>query len=369
MELRSHAIDGRAMRVWKPMLSRVALMMVFSACLCTGRAEAWELAQAAPVPLSSSKLGEPGIVDEYRTDQGDYGLRISSPALDDNLLGDEGITRIKVLLPPSYESGNRRYPVVYFLGGYGESIDQFGSMKDALNQAFTSKTSREFIAVSAAGMGPLGGSFYVNSPATGRWEDFIVRDLVAIVDGRFRTMANPASRGIAGFSMGGFGAWNLGLAHPEIYAAVFAFGPGAFDAEGLKKAMEQWDPVFKRAYGAAFAPDPKGQRPYSRIPAMDGTPADAAVAAAWGNGFGGIPARIERATAKKERLKAIHFEYGSRDGYHWIPEGTAYLAGKLKDAGFTVSTTIRDLGHEYRAEQISGSFCSFWNANLVFAQD
>ncbi|WP_164105866.1 alpha/beta hydrolase-fold protein, partial [Serratia marcescens] len=52
---------------------------------------------------------------------------------------------------------------------------------------------------------PAGGSWYVNSPVTGNWEDFLSRELVAWVDARYRTLASRDSRGIAGDRMGGHG--------------------------------------------------------------------------------------------------------------------------------------------------------------------
>src|SRR5438067_12746368 len=66
------------------------------------------------------------------------------------------------------------------------------------------------------------GSFYVNSVTAGNWEDYIARDVVAYVDSHYRTVAGAEGRGIAGHSMGGFGALNLGLKHPDVFAAVYA---------------------------------------------------------------------------------------------------------------------------------------------------
>ena len=45
---------------------------------------------------------------------------------------------------------------------------------------------------------PLGCSWYVNSPVTGNWEDFMVREVVPYLDANFRTLASRDSRGIVG---------------------------------------------------------------------------------------------------------------------------------------------------------------------------
>jgi S-formylglutathione hydrolase FrmB len=50
---------------------------------------------------------------------------------------------------------------------------------------------------------------------TGQWEDFVSRELVAWVDEHYRTLARSDSRGIAGHSMGGYGAIMLAMKHPH----------------------------------------------------------------------------------------------------------------------------------------------------------
>jgi S-formylglutathione hydrolase FrmB len=78
------------------------------------------------------------------------------------------------------------------------------------------------------------GSFYFNSTVRGNWEDYIVDDLVDYIDNNYRTISNANSRGIAGHSMGGFGALNLAMRHPDIYCATYGLSPGLFDKNGLK---------------------------------------------------------------------------------------------------------------------------------------
>jgi S-formylglutathione hydrolase FrmB len=52
------------------------------------------------------------------------------------------------------------------------------------------------------------------------YDDYIARDLVAHVDSSFRTLADRRHRGIAGLSMGGYGAVMLALAYPDVFAAA-----------------------------------------------------------------------------------------------------------------------------------------------------
>jgi S-formylglutathione hydrolase FrmB len=52
------------------------------------------------------------------------------------------------------------------------------------------------------------------------YETYIVKDLIAEVDAKFRTIAKREGRAIAGLSMGGFGALELSMRHPELFAAA-----------------------------------------------------------------------------------------------------------------------------------------------------
>ena len=71
-----------------------------------------------------------------------------------------------------------------------------------------------------------------------RYDDYIARDLVAHIDSSYRTIPDRDHRGIAGLSMGGYGAVTLALTHPEEFAAAashsgvlspFYAGPHPFD--------------------------------------------------------------------------------------------------------------------------------------------
>src|SRR5207248_9890419 len=53
-----------------------------------------------------------------------------------------------------------------------------------------------------------------------RYEDYIARDLVRHVDSTYRTLADRRHRGIAGLSMGGYGAATSALAHPAVFSAA-----------------------------------------------------------------------------------------------------------------------------------------------------
>jgi enterochelin esterase family protein len=64
-----------------------------------------------------------------------------------------------------------------------------------------------------------GGSQYVNSSATGDYEDHIL-ELVAHIDANYRTIANSEHRAVMGHSSGGFGALWLSMRHPGLFGLV-----------------------------------------------------------------------------------------------------------------------------------------------------
>jgi S-formylglutathione hydrolase FrmB len=52
------------------------------------------------------------------------------------------------------------------------------------------------------------------------YDTYITKDLVADVDAHYHTNPTGAARGIAGLSMGGLGAWAIGMRHPDVFAAA-----------------------------------------------------------------------------------------------------------------------------------------------------
>jgi S-formylglutathione hydrolase FrmB len=52
------------------------------------------------------------------------------------------------------------------------------------------------------------------------YDDYVARDLVARVDSAYRTVPDRAHRGIAGLSMGGYGAVSLALRYPDVWSAA-----------------------------------------------------------------------------------------------------------------------------------------------------
>ena len=152
-------------------------------------------------------------------------VRVHSPALEGNFLGDSPDRAIRVYLPPGYDAdAGRRYPVLYLLHGYPGERGGRWEFVEQIADTLTARQEIEPMIIVAPHSGA--GCLYANSPVTGNWADFIVRDLTAYVDSTYRTFARPESRGIAGHSMGGSGAMALAMTHPDVYGAVYSASGG-----------------------------------------------------------------------------------------------------------------------------------------------
>lgn len=293
-------------------------------------------------------------------------LKVPAPSLQNNLVNEPTVQFNYIYLPPSYYTSKQRYPVVYFMNGFGETADIIFAFKDQLDELIKQKQIKEYIMVGINGINTLGGSFYVNSPVTGNWEDYVVKDVISYIDQKYRTIPKSSARGIAGFSMGGFATINLSFKYPEIFGVAFSLGPGLFNPDGLKKAMETWDPGFLAAYGAAFAPNPQKPAPYADILKLDGSDSDNLIKNKWENGFGNLPEKVSAYLKKDTRLKALRIEYGSGDRYSWIPEGCVYLSGLLTDAGIPHELIKFDGGHFLYESILSKDLFPFFSQNLEF---
>ena len=124
-----------------------------------------------------------------------------------------------IYLPPGYEAGNKRYPVVYwFHGAYGRPYSATPVVK-RLDAAIRNGKATEMIVVSC--IDPTGLSMWTNSK-DGRlpMETIIIDELIPHIDSTYRTISERSGRGIEGFSMGGYGSAYLGIKYNEVFSSV-----------------------------------------------------------------------------------------------------------------------------------------------------
>lgn len=215
-------------------------------------------------------------------------VKVYGDSLAGNMEGDDPNRSVYVYLPPSYDvKKHQRYPVIYFLHGYAataqiysEGVLQLPSSADKAIAA----GNPEIIIVLPDANTVYGGSMYANSATVGDWETFIADELVNYIDKNYRTIAKPDSRGLAGHSMGGYGALRIGMKKPGVFGSLYAMsscclmipspGQKAVDAQvarmsegpltgaGFLNALQ--------AQAAAWAPNPENAPYFFDWPFKDG---------------------------------------------------------------------------------------------------
>lgn len=149
-----------------------------------------------------------------------------SQVLQGNALGDPVERRIHVVLPPDYGTSRDRYPLVFLLagfGGIGASFLKYEAWEEDILQRMDrlvgSGRVRPMLLLLPDATTRFGGSQYINSGATGRYQDYLL-ELVDWADHSLRTLARREARAIAGKSSGGFGALTMAMDHPEAFGLV-----------------------------------------------------------------------------------------------------------------------------------------------------
>jgi enterochelin esterase-like enzyme len=222
-------------------------------------------------------------------------ITVHGASLEGNLEGDSPDREVLVYLPPSYVADQaRRFPVVYLLHGYTGHADTFTERLANL-PASGDKWDKAQGFSSAIYVMPDAftlhkGSMYSDSPTIGNWETFIAEDLVAYIDGHYRTLPTRMSRGLAGHSMGGYGALRIGMKRPDVFASLYLMSscclapvgnpnPESMKAAEAIRTREQAEEAARApgfgtsvilAQAAAWSPNPNNPPLFFDLPVKDG---------------------------------------------------------------------------------------------------
>lgn len=307
-------------------------------------------------------------------------IHVHGKGLEGNLEGDSPDRSVAVYLPPSYSSsGTRRYSVVYLLHGFTDDVDQWWGIKPhfinvpvVVDKALNAGV-KEMIIVMPDAFTKYQGSMYSNSVTTGDWEDYIAKELVAYIDAHYRTIADRAGRGLAGHSMGGYGALRIGMKHPEIFSSLYLMSPcclaaGSSRPNSKAEAIRNQADVAKAdfftkalfASAAAWSPNPKNPPLFLDLPFNNGEVRPQIVAKWAAN----APlAMIDQFIPNLRQYKGIGMEAGTKD---------QPIAGTVE----TLDKVLNDyaIGHVYEtydgnhinrvAERLERRVLPFFAANL-----
>lgn len=156
-------------------------------------------------------------------------LEIPGETLRGNPLGDPPARRAALFAPDNLKKSDPA-PLVVYLPGWG------GSSEGAIGQ---SRSMYEHVVDQLAGEGVklrivvvdcrsrYTGSQYLNSPATGNYDDYILNEVIPFVEKRFEPAGKSAEirRVIMGHSSGGYGALILGSRHQDEFQGVAGLSP------------------------------------------------------------------------------------------------------------------------------------------------
>lgn len=360
---------------------RLPFHPAFALLLCAGLRATVASAQATippaapprpPLVVPDPVPGAKAVITERIT--------VHGASLEGNLEGDSPDRAVIVYLPPSYANEHsRRYPVLYALHGYSISNEKWTTeihTPQTVEGAFATGT-REMIVVIANAQTRHNGSMYSNSATTGNWEDFMAHDLVAYVDAHYRTIPDRRGRGIAGHSMGGYGAVRIAMRHPDVYSAFYAMSPCCMSARGAPSAetakrleaaaadgQSEGLDFFTRATlasAAAWSPNPNAPPLYLDLPTKNGEP-QPSVLARWA---ANAPlAMVDQFVASLRQYTAIALDVGDRDG---LRTDTAELHRILDSYGIANSFELYPGDHVSAvADRMQNHVLPFFARHLSF---
>jgi enterochelin esterase-like enzyme len=262
-------------------------------------------------------------------------ITVHGKSLEGNLEGDSPDRVVLVYLPPSYAGDQaRRFPVVYLLHGYGGTettfTERLANLPESGDRLDGAQGFSSAIYVMPSAYTLHKGSMYSDSVTTGNWEKFIAEDLVAYIDGHYRTLATRMSRGLAGHSMGGYGALRIGMKRPELFGSLYLMSscclganrnpsPDSMKAAEAVKTREQAEEAAKApgfgvsttlASAAAWSPNPANPPLFFDLPVKDGK-VRPEIVAKW---VANAPLEmIDRYAENLKKYYSIGIEVGTKD--------------------------------------------------------
>ncbi len=290
-------------------------------------------------------------------------LKHESEILKNNPLGDRHIRDLYVYLPPDYESKTEaNFPVVYCLTGFTGRGKMFlndnaftPNLAERLDKLITGGTIRPMIAVLPDCFTYYGGSQYVNSSATGNYEDYLTEEIIRLVDENFRTVRDKNSRAVMGKSSGGYGALIMAMRHADKFGLVcstsgdayfeFCYFPGI--AEGFRAmkgdAKSFMDKIWRETerkgkddfaalntigMSACYSPNEKSELGFDLPFDLETGEIRQDVWARW---LAHDPVRlVEKSVENLKSLKLLFIDAGTRDEFH-LDLGAKILCRRLKD--------------------------------------
>lgn len=311
--------------------------------------------------LQSKRVHEP-LAFGGRVDM----LLHESQALRGNPLGDPHRRELALYVPPGTQD-LARLPVLYLLAGFtgrGQSFLGSAPWFPGIVQRYDQALQRGELAPALVAMPDCftryGGAQYLNTSAQGNYRDYLMEELLPLVDAEYGTgAATDRARGVLGKSSGGFGALRLGMSEAGAFQAVGSisgdcgfentFGseflqclrglldhdmdPGKFLAAFERQPSLEGDGhavINVLAMAACYSPNPEAALGFDLPFDLHTGLRKQEVWERWLQ-FDPIQAIEQEAHRSNLRaLRLLHIECGLRDEFH-LQWGTRHLAQRLRE--------------------------------------
>ena len=299
-------------------------------------------------------------------------LKHESNVLKDNPLGDKYVRDVIVYLPPGYDGSDKKYPTVYCLTGFtgrGKMLLNDAAftpnMAERMDKLIAKDSIKPMIIVMPDCFTYYGGSQYINSTATGNYEDYLIDEIVPFVDENFRTIADRNSRAVMGKSSGGYGSLIMGMRHSDVFGLICSTSGDAYfelcylsdipkavrvingDPKGFMRKF--WDEEKKRKddfpavnmIGMSACYSPKGADFDIPFDLETGEIRDDV----WSRWLEHDPVRlVEKHVENLQSLRLLYLDAGTRDEFG-LDMGARILAKKFHDLGISHIHEEFDDGH------------------------
>jgi hypothetical protein len=307
-------------------------------------------------------------------------LVVESELLADNPLDDPARRPLYVYRPPGVELDHPRpLPSVYVIQGYTGQLDMWlnrtwlePTMVERIDAMFAAAECPDAIVAFVDCWTSYGGSQFLNSPSSGRYQDYLCDEVVQFVDSRYPTAADRDHRGLTGKSSGGYGAMVVPMMRPDVFGGLASHaGDALFEAcyaadfPALARALRDdfdgsYDVFFERlaasdhldeklfkplemyGYASAYSPDPAS-------PGKALLPFEVAtgriVDDVWAQWLEKDPVRMAPAHADALRsMRRIYVDAGRKDEY-FLDLGAQAFANELQKLGVDHSLELFEGKH------------------------
>jgi len=184
-------------------------------------------------------------------------IQVQSEALKSNMLGDHTLRDVDAYVPKGHDGAG--LPIIVDLAGYkGSGLGRTSwkgfdeNVPARLDRLISTGAMKPAVVVFPDCFTRLGGNQYINSAAMGNWADFLIKEMLPLIEAQFQC-GGDGKRGVLGRSSGGYAAMIHGMLYPDTWSAIACqSGDMGFDVAYLPdipkalRALDKFDGSIER---------------------------------------------------------------------------------------------------------------------------